>query len=346
MKSKLVELNKNKSRFLLLGISALVACSATTCLPTAFGQVVQDPLTKDLATLEHRFFFHPYANDSVAKRLERLELMTLGAVQEGTEETRLKKLKESIALKDRESAKNIAKEKDSSASPASPGAKTNYPILGKLETKVLKKTFVGESIDQRLDRLEKQVFGVPAEAMSYIDRIDRLKKTTGLDAPVIASLPPAGPGGVIRNNAPNSRIWSVPHAMRTYPNADRLNKSLPPGATFRRFTNPDGSSGFVYQYRSDGTVPNLPGPDMSLIPRLDDFDSGLGAFGGIGGGAFSKVFDHMNRQMEQMLRNVPDDIGRDLLDQDEMPLPRSTAPLRKTPTKIQNLPPYLDPNSI
>jgi len=43
---------------------------------------------------------------------------------------------------------------------------------------------------------------------------------------------------------------------------------------------------------------------------------------------------------------VPDDIGRDLLDQDEMPLPRSTAPLRKTPTKIQNLPPYLDPNSI
>ena len=190
--------------------------------------------------------------------------MTLGVVQEGTEDTRLKKLKESIAIKDRESAKNIAKEKDSSASPASPGAKTNYPILGKLETKVLKKTFVGESIDQRLDRLEKQVFGVPAEAMSYIDRIDRLKKTTGLDAPVIASLPPAGPGGVIRNNAPNSRIWSVPHAMRTYPNADRLNKSLPPGATFRRFTNPDGSSGFVYQYRSDGTVPNLPGPDMSL----------------------------------------------------------------------------------
>ena len=306
-----------------------------------------DPIAKDLATLEHRFFFHPYASDSTAKRLERLELMTLGAVQEdGTDDVRLKKLKEMIAIKDRESAKNIAREKD--PSPSS-GNKTNYPVLGKLETQVLKKTYVGESIDQRLDRLEKQVFGMPAEAMSYIDRIERLKKTTGLDAPVVANIAP-GPGGAVRNNAPDSRIWSVPHSMRTYPNADKLNSTLPPGATFKRFTNPDGSSGFVYQYRNDGKSPRLPslpqGPDMSLVPRLDDFDSGLGAYGGIGGGALNKVFDRMNRQMEQMLRNVPDDIAKDLLDDDEPPTARPTAPLRKTPTKIQNLPPYLDPNSI
>ena len=65
-------------------------------------------------------------------------------------------------------------------------------FLGTLEWRILKKTYASvKAMDPRLNRMETQLFGMPAQSMSYIDRIDRLKKTIGLDIGSVAATPPA-----------------------------------------------------------------------------------------------------------------------------------------------------------
>lgn len=141
-------------------------------------------LEKEILILENRFFFHPYGHDPIEKRLERLELLTLGTSQFGTNSERLSHLKSAIVQRDKQAAQIMADHKveqaKSGAGKASPKGETSYPILSTLEWRILKKTYASESIDQRLDRLEGQLFGVPAQAMSYVDRIERLKKTAGV----------------------------------------------------------------------------------------------------------------------------------------------------------------------
>lgn len=142
-------------------------------------------IDKDLLVLENRFFFHSYAHDPLEKRLERIELLALGNVQYGTNQDRLSRLKAAIVERDRQAAREIAGQ--------SKGG--NYPMISTLEWRVLKKTFTSESIDQRLDRLEKSIFGMPAQAMSYVDRIERLKKTVGIGLPAPEPIAGAQAGG-------------------------------------------------------------------------------------------------------------------------------------------------------
>jgi hypothetical protein len=141
-------------------------------------------LDKDILILENRFFFHHYGHDPIEKRLERLELLTLGTSQFGTNSERLSHLKSAIVQRDKQAAQIMADHKVEQAKAGSGKAalkgETSYPILSTLEWRILKKTYASESIDQRLDRLEGQLFGVPAQAMSYVDRIERLKKTAGV----------------------------------------------------------------------------------------------------------------------------------------------------------------------
>ena len=151
----------------------------------------EQALDKDILVLENRFFFHHYGHDPIEKRLERLELLTLGASQFGTTSERLSHLKAAIVQRDKHAAQIMA---DHKAEQAKTGAgktglkaETNYPVLSTLEWRILKKTYAAETIDQRLDRLESQLFGVPSQAMSYVDRIERLKKTAGVGAESFAA---------------------------------------------------------------------------------------------------------------------------------------------------------------
>lgn len=156
-------------------------------------------LDKEIVVLENRFFFHHYGHDPIEKRLERLELLTLGTSQFGTNDERLSHLKAAIVQRDKQAAQVMAEHKaeQAKASAGKPGVKaeTSYPVLSTLEWRILKKTYGSETIDQRLDRLESQLFGVPAQAMSYVDRIERLKKTAGVGAESFAASPfTPGPG--------------------------------------------------------------------------------------------------------------------------------------------------------
>lgn len=156
---------------------------------------------RDLRVMENRFFFHDYEHDPLAKRVERLECLVFGSAQYGLPGERIEKLRATIERRDRASAEKVAAESESKADPGKAetsgedGSRSDYPILTTLEWRILKKTYRGETMDERLGRLETNLFGQPATAMSYLDRIERLKKVAGIGLPGRSSLGelPQGP---------------------------------------------------------------------------------------------------------------------------------------------------------
>jgi hypothetical protein len=243
-------------------------------------------LAKDVSLLENRFFFHQYRHDPMEKRLERLELLTLGSAQGGANPDRLARLKQAVVERDKEAAKTIAREQKGDGELA---AKTNYPILGTLEWRMLKKTYPSESIDQRLARMESQLFGMPAQSMSYIDRIDRLKKTIGMD---VVGQP--GPQTATKQigKGPISLNGPLPRANRGGGGPFQINPL--PGAP-----TTGNKSGYLYDadgnvtgwYQNNSQSWSFPGNSNAL----PDQSGGQNVF---------EAMDQMNRQMNEMMRHL------------------------------------------
>lgn len=192
---------------LTIGLCVLAVTSIPALsLPAATTGIVSEQiLTKDLGLLENRFFSRQYANDPVEKRLERLELLVFGSTQDGTLEQRWGRLNKSIANR----AAAEAKEKSASANNVggtkTPDTSSQYPALNTLEWRALKKTFPSESLDQRLARIEKKLFGQDSPGMAYADRVDRLKRTLGVG---VTAAVPTGPIGPAPKARPRNSIDS------------------------------------------------------------------------------------------------------------------------------------------
>ncbi len=320
-------------------------------------------LEKDLVILENRFFFHRYNLDPIEKRLERLELLTLGQSQYGTNSLRLSRLQAAIRERDHEAAQVMAKNKASGGT-----SESNYPVLSTLEWRVLKKTFSSETLDQRLDRLESQLFGVPAQAMSYVDRIERLKKTAGIGIDMAGnSFTSIGPGALPGHNGNLSGSARVrrgpmprdfggispgdnPFSASSSPFFDDNFGSLPdqllpesgqmgPVKEFGAFTPlPRGSthsfsfSGPNFDLGSDPAeiLEKMQRPMMELLrrfglsPAAPQSDNGSGSGNGTGTGTGTGTgSDSPNVAPQEPWRN-----------------------LNKQLTPREELPPYSDPNSI
>lgn len=344
--------------------SALAAGPATA-LETK-GSLSDAAMDKELLVLENRFFFHSYAHDPFEKRLERIELLALGNVQYGTNGDRLMRLKAAITERDKEAAKQIAAQ-------TKPGGSGNYPAINTLEWRILKKTYTAETIDQRLDRLEKSIFGVPAQAMSYVDRIDRLKKTVGIGLP--SPTPLAGGGAFKRGPMPRSGGMGG-----TFGNDN--------GDAQEEFTFPNGfGSGEpeVGQLRPFTPLPRNPflspnGRSIMISPFASP-NLGSGTEGSGGPVGLSELMDRMHKHMIDVMKQfssgtifeepdfdsglqpIPGSPGAGgsggggpSLGPQIQPLPQPQSqsvpkikakpgfPRRVTPR--EELPPYSDPNSI
>lgn len=320
---------------------------------------VHEALDKELLALENRFFFHHYGHDPVEKRLERLELMTLGGAQYGTNTDRLTRLKAAIVQRDHNAAKTMAAQSKAQPAKGASESEAKYPVLSTLEWRVLKKTYAAESLDQRLNRLETSLFGVPAQAMSYVDRIDRLKKTAGVgvdEAGPYTAIGPASRNAIPRGPMPRSGGENFGfHSERLFINGKEV--PLPNG----------GSSEFF-----DGV------PDIN---QFNGFGNGFGSGFPEGGSEFKgfpgnplgegagsdNIFERFQKPMADLLRSfgfapqmagdgassdgagespfqrfaVPkgNDTGNQYLNE---PLPN----FKKQPTPREQVPPYHDPNSI
>ncbi|MBZ0188393.1 MAG: hypothetical protein K8F91_19250 [Candidatus Obscuribacterales bacterium] len=204
------------SLMLLTGMFARVELMAIAAGPVAdsLGKEMdheQDPeykqALKNLKLLENRFFFHSYDHDPIEKRVERLELLIFGAAQFGVPIERMTRLKSTVDSRAYKSAKIIAEQNDKAKEPgeaeSNEAASSNYPILTTLEWRVLKKTYRKQTIDERLARLETSLFGQPSPAMSYVDRIERLKKVAGIEEP-------GGAATTVLPRGPMPRAGAVP----------------------------------------------------------------------------------------------------------------------------------------
>jgi hypothetical protein len=245
-----------------------VAAPAQAAVPDQVLGPEDQALVKDVLVLENRFFCHHYGHDPMEKRLERLELITLGATQPGSNAERLVRLKQSVITKDKAAAKTIAHEQTKPDGELN--AKTNPPILGTLEWRILKKTYAGEGMDPRLNRMETQLFGMPAQSMSYIDRIERLKKTVGMDIaatpPAAQSAQPFGRGVISRNQMPQG--GPMPRARAGGGNNFGLDNGfsiqLGPNGFSNGFGN--GFNGFNFGDNNIGAMPQMPQGSPQINP--------------------------------------------------------------------------------
>lgn len=186
---------------LRLAVSFLIGVSGAGAIP-ACGQ---DSQATHVTALENRFFFRIYEHDPLEKRLERLELLVFGATQPGSSAERLNRLRLTIADRDRRAAETLSGSQKppaaGSGTSSKPTQSSQYPVLNTLEWRVIKRTYPSDTLDQRLERLETKLFGAASPAMSYADRVDRLKRTVGIGVaqgappPVVGPKPKARPRG-------------------------------------------------------------------------------------------------------------------------------------------------------
>lgn len=154
-------------------LSMGVACSATQN-------------SELLSGIEKQVFGYEYTSDSDLNRVVRLENYLYGANSSGDTSVRVKKISSDIGLlagSGQGSAPNSGKKiASNSQSKSAQVPKTypkedssvQYPIVDEIEQSVFHKTYNGQSVYARLDRLEQQVFkSTSSDDLST--RVDKLR---------------------------------------------------------------------------------------------------------------------------------------------------------------------------
>lgn len=149
---------------------------------------------KQLEAIEKQYFQHTFLTDSVDHRLTRVEKFTFGETFTGSTISRLQRLAATLAtspaqLEDTEDAphKRVATQSRPAAPPQrpsqtaqSPGGQTDsgesYPHVTFLENNILKQTFEGQPVEDRLARLETKAFGAPSQNPDLSARTDALER--------------------------------------------------------------------------------------------------------------------------------------------------------------------------
>lgn len=232
---------------------------------------------------------------------------------------------------------------------------SNYPMVGTLEWRVLKKTYPGESLDQRLNRLEEHIFGAPAQAMSYLDRVERLRKTTGIGVSQVPSdTGVTTPGGRLKYGPlPRAGVnnFSSPFSE---PNSSRIegfgSKKQPesrmpsPDSLFRTFRDGNGN-GFSFYYSTPGSSfgPQFPLDTPGFSELTPDKLPGFSfddESGGSGSGSLQPaprslpdLMGDLNQRMLEMMRrfNGVDVLPFSISPDDASNLPgRGSAPNQNT----------------
>jgi len=144
-----------------------------------------------ITPIENSFYGIDYAEEADEQRLERLEETVYGSTQKGDIKTRLNKLKQDISAD--LIGKEIEAKQDTFAddTPKTTYSNTNnkqqeiykedadinYPVVDTMENIVFKKQFKNSDINNRLTKLESEVYNQIYPNEDLYTRVDRLKKT-------------------------------------------------------------------------------------------------------------------------------------------------------------------------
>ena len=137
----------------------------------AFGAT--DALVEQVSKIENNIWGFTYSKEDIPKRLTRIEKNVFGATytQLGPEK-RIKKLNEALGFENYEDS--IKTVKQPQPMPLKEDEDVNYPQITALEQQLFNSAYEKESIYDRLERLEKKIFG-SAQDGNLAMRTDRLK---------------------------------------------------------------------------------------------------------------------------------------------------------------------------
>ncbi|MBS2003629.1 MAG: hypothetical protein JST44_19085 [Cyanobacteria bacterium SZAS LIN-5] len=169
-------------------LACLFLCSVIGINQPVFSQAATDNGVRQVSSLETRFFAHPYSNEALPKRLDRLENFVYGTASTDPLQSRLDKLdnvvpamkvvaSSSVAGAGSAAASGSDSAKRSNALPVADCAwsKTKYPRITELERELLERTFESDAAPTRVARLEEHIFGrVWATQTDLAVRLDRL----------------------------------------------------------------------------------------------------------------------------------------------------------------------------
>jgi len=203
-------LTQSKVQLVPTAPTASGTTSASSPTPTAPSTSAPNP-AQQLAWMETSIFGHPYDDDTVSHRLERLEDMIFGEAQTNRPESaRLADLDRSLSARKKvlpgsgldEAAANatpptvpqspvaVTQKPTPKAAPTSIATRTAtaattpiasqspapdlYPAVGAIEQKMTGRTFTDLSVETRLSTLETRIFGQPQPG-DIASRVDTLR---------------------------------------------------------------------------------------------------------------------------------------------------------------------------
>lgn len=259
-----------------------------SCPPTHADSDLDLVAASQLRLLELKFFEHTFDSEPAADRVDRIERLVKGETTDGDLSVRVKTIAstliadgESLSPSDSDGAsfgkgsKSAAREEkkplksqapsrdraastDKSADPdssepdrAEAGETGDYPKITNLEKELLKQTYAGEPLADRLSRLETRAFGSPTKSNDLGARTDRLEAYAQrtLHRKPFAVNPDIDGTYMVRESAPNSAA-GAPQAVEHFFNlthrfADEFsNRATMPQATARQeLQQPDEDPG-------------------------------------------------------------------------------------------------------
>ena len=132
---------------------------------------------KQLMTIEEELYGINYSDQSDEKRIARLEQSVYGLVSKKSLAERVKKISDDLSAdvideKIKPCEDTFMAEEEALAADET----VRYPVLDRVETKLFSKMYDKNTLDNRLARIEKQLFNNQTyESESYNERVERIK---------------------------------------------------------------------------------------------------------------------------------------------------------------------------
>lgn len=123
---------------------------------------------RQIELFESTHFNTIFSNDSLNKRLDRLENDIFGRTFNQVASMRIQRLSENIITNNFDSAMLTSHE------PAIENSVTDYPAITQIEQKLFRKNYANENIYNRLNRIERMSFGQVFSRDNLYDRTNRV----------------------------------------------------------------------------------------------------------------------------------------------------------------------------
>ena len=140
------------------------------------------PISAQLSNIEKSLFGVEYKKESEAQRIKRIEKQVYGEeYKEKDIQKRINKINETLGLEgSEEDIEAIKKEVDNIQAKG-----VSYPAIDRLENHLLGRTYDGEGVYSRVERLEKKVFNSKQDG-DLNQRVERLSATISENDPTVA----------------------------------------------------------------------------------------------------------------------------------------------------------------